>query len=117
MWRREFIKLSFAAAASPFAVQPGKPALAAELPRIMILHSGFPHRTPIHLLIEALAKLGYENSRTAKIELLGGEGDPGRLNGLVAEISSHTFCRGARLDISKLSLVRCSISSSVMASP
>ena len=54
----------------------GKPALAAEPPRITILHSGFPNRTPIHLLIEALGKLGYENSRTAKIDLLGGEGDP-----------------------------------------
>lgn len=86
MWRREFIKLSFAAAASPLAVRPGKPALAAEPPRITILHSGFPHRTPIHLLIEALAKRGYENNRTAKIELLGGEGDPSRLNGLVAGI-------------------------------
>jgi len=86
MWRRAFIKLLFASAASPF-VQAGKPALAAELPRITILHSGFPHRTPIHLLIEALAKLGYEDNRTAKIELLGGEGDPGRLNGLVAEIT------------------------------
>ena len=86
MWRREFIKLFFAAAASPFVVQSGRPALAAELPRITIFHSGFPNRTPIHLLIEALAKLGYENGRTAKIELLGGEGDPGRLNGLVAEI-------------------------------
>ena len=87
MRRREFIKLLFAAAASPFAVQPGKPAWAAELPRITILHSGFPHRTPIHLLIEALAKLGYENNRTAKIELLGGEGNPDRLNGLIAEIT------------------------------
>ena len=29
------------------------------------------------------------NNRTAKIELLGGEGDPSRLNGLVAEIGGQ----------------------------
>jgi putative tryptophan/tyrosine transport system substrate-binding protein len=86
MLRREFIKFFFATAASPFAVQLGRAALAAELPKIAILHSGFPHRTPIHLLIDALGKLGYENNRTAKIELLGGEGDSDRLNGLVGEI-------------------------------
>ena len=82
-------KLFVAAAAWPFAVLLGTPALAREPPKITILHSGFPNRTPIHLLIEALAKLGYENNRTAKIELLGGEGDPIRLNGLVAEIGAQ----------------------------
>ena len=89
MRRREFIKLFGAAAAWPFAVAAGTPALAAEPPKITILHSGFPNRTPIHLLIEALGKLGYENDRTAKIDLLGGEGDPDRLNALVAQIGAQ----------------------------
>ena len=31
---------------------------AKERPRIIILHSGFPNRTPIHLLVEALRALG-----------------------------------------------------------
>src|SRR6266404_8557735 len=86
MWRREFITLFGAAAAWPFAVSLGTPALARDPPKIIILHSGFPNRTPIHLLFEALSKLGYENSRTATIDLLGGEGDPNRLNALVAQI-------------------------------
>ena len=86
MWRREFITLFGAAAAWPFAVSLGTPALARDPPKIIILHSGFPNRTPIHLLFEALGKLGYENSRTATIDLLGGEGDPNRLNALVAQI-------------------------------
>ena len=43
--------------------------------QISILHSGFPNRTPIHLLIEALRALGYEDGNTAAIERLGGEGD------------------------------------------
>ena len=75
MRRREVLKL-LTAAAWPFAPSLGRPAWAAEPPKIAILHSGFPNRTPIHLLIEALAKLGYENNRTAKVDLLGGEGDP-----------------------------------------
>ena len=31
---------------------------------------GFPKRTAIHKLFEALGKLGYENDRTATIDLL-----------------------------------------------
>src|ERR1700704_321644 len=61
-------------------------ARAQQRVRIVILHSGFPNRTPIHQLFEALGKLGLENGRTATIELLGGEGDPKRLNALVAQI-------------------------------
>jgi putative tryptophan/tyrosine transport system substrate-binding protein len=86
MRRREFITFFGAAAALPFAVSLGTPAVARDPPKITILHSGFPNRTPIHLLVEALGKLGYENGRTATIDLLGGEGDPNRLNALVAQI-------------------------------
>ena len=38
------------------------PACAAEPPKITILHSGFPNRTPIHLLIEALARRAIRGS-------------------------------------------------------
>jgi putative ABC transport system substrate-binding protein len=58
-------------------------------PHISILHSGFPHRTPIHLLLEALASLGYENGRTAQIEVLGGEGNIDRLNAHVAHLAAQ----------------------------
>jgi putative ABC transport system substrate-binding protein len=64
-------------------------ARAQQRVRIVILHSGFPNRTPIHQLFEALGKLGLENGRTATIELLGGEGDPNRLNALVAQIGAE----------------------------
>jgi putative tryptophan/tyrosine transport system substrate-binding protein len=63
------------------------PALAA-VKQIAILHSGFPDRTPIHLLIEALRALGYDNGNTATLELLGGEGDAKRLEMLVAVLAS-----------------------------
>jgi putative tryptophan/tyrosine transport system substrate-binding protein len=82
MRRREFV-------AGLLAVSLGKPTLARERSSIIILHSGFPNRTPIHLLFEALGKLGYENSRTATIDLLGGEGDPNRLNALVAQLGAQ----------------------------
>ena len=65
----------------------GTPALAA-VKQISILHSGFPNRTPIHLLIDALRELGYEDGSTAAIELLGGEGDAKRLEMLVAGLAS-----------------------------
>src|SRR6187455_669390 len=89
MRRRDLVRLFSAATAWTAGTLLGTLALAKEQSKITILHSGFPNRTPIHLLIEALAKLGYENDRTAKIELLGGEGDPSRLNGLVAEIGGQ----------------------------
>jgi putative ABC transport system substrate-binding protein len=89
MRRREFITLFGAAATWPLAVSLGTPTLAREPSKIIILHSGFPNRTPIHLLFEALSKLGYENDRTAAIDLLGGEGDPNRLNALVAQIGAQ----------------------------
>jgi hypothetical protein len=77
MRRRDLITFFGVAAAWVIGSALQTPACAAEPPKITILHSGFPNRTPIHLLIEALAKLGYEDNRTAKIDLLGGEGDPG----------------------------------------
>ena len=66
---------------------PHPPALAEERPRIAILHSGFPNRTPIHLLFEALGRLGYEHGRTATIDLHGGEGNADRLSALVTQLS------------------------------
>jgi len=84
MRRREFIALlgSTAALWAPAA-------RADKLYRIVILHSGFPRRTPIDHLFDALRERGYEDGRTAKIELLGGEGDPDRLNALIADIASE----------------------------
>ncbi|MGB8615456.1 MAG: hypothetical protein WCD60_28080 [Pseudolabrys sp.] len=55
---------------------------------ISILHSGFPERTPIHVLIEALRAFGHENGTTAVIEVLGGKGDAGRLGTLVNGIAA-----------------------------
>jgi putative ABC transport system substrate-binding protein len=65
------------------------PALAQERQRISILHSGFPYQTPIHFMFEALRALGYENDRTATIDLLGAEGDPDRLSALVAQLAAQ----------------------------
>lgn len=86
MRRREFIGLCGLATASSFASSLKTTAFAKDLPKIVVLHSGFPNRTPIHQLFEALSKLGYENNRTATIDLMGGEGDADRLNVLVAQI-------------------------------
>ena len=84
MKRREFITLLGGAVAAWPVV-----ARAQQHRRISILHSGFPNRTPIHLLFAALRTLGYEDGRTAVIELLGGEGDPSRLNALVAKLAAQ----------------------------
>jgi putative ABC transport system substrate-binding protein len=61
-------------------------AVAQRRPRIAILHSGFPHRTPIEQLYAALRDLGHEHGRTADIELLGAEGDPDRLTSFVVKL-------------------------------
>jgi len=82
MRRRDFIAWLLAA---PLATR----ALAQERPRISILHSGFPNRTPIHRLFERLRELGYDNGRTAAIELLGAEGDSERLTALVARLAAE----------------------------
>jgi putative ABC transport system substrate-binding protein len=83
MRRRRFIRLCGVALAWPTAARAQQPR------RIGILHSGFPDRTPIHVLFAALRTLGYEDGRTAAIELLGGEGDPDRLNTLVAKLAAQ----------------------------
>jgi putative ABC transport system substrate-binding protein len=83
MRRRQFISLCGVALAWPTAARAQQPR------RIGILHSGFPDRTPIHVLFAALRTLGYEDGRTAAIELLGGEGDPDRLNTLVAKLAAQ----------------------------
>jgi putative ABC transport system substrate-binding protein len=83
MRRRELVALlGGAAAIAPFA------AHSQARHRISILHSGFPNRTPIHRLYEALRALGHEHGRTAAIELLGGEGDADRLATLVAKLAA-----------------------------
>jgi putative ABC transport system substrate-binding protein len=82
MRRRTFIAGLLAASSSTAA-------RALERARIAILHSGYPNRTPIHLLLKALSNLGYEDRRTAAIEILGGEGDPIRLNTLVADLATR----------------------------
>jgi putative tryptophan/tyrosine transport system substrate-binding protein len=79
MRRREFV-------AGLFATAIAAAAEAETPPRISILHSGFPNRTPIHLLLQALAALGYENGRTAAIDLHGAEGDPDRLRAIVGTL-------------------------------
>jgi putative ABC transport system substrate-binding protein len=80
MRRRDLIAWLLAA---PLAAR----ASAQDRPRISILHSGFPNRTPIHRLFEALRALGYENDHTATIDLLGAEGDTDQLNVFVAQLA------------------------------
>ena len=76
MRRRDF--LIGAAMALPL------PAEAQQRQRISILHSGYPRRTPIKLLFDALGKLGYDE---AEIDLQGGEGDSSRLKALVDQLA------------------------------
>src|SRR5882724_6483978 len=82
MKRREFIRLLGGAAAGAWAF----PASTQQRPRISILHSGFPKRTAIHLLFEALGKLGYGDT---DIDVLSGEGDPVRLKALVNQLGAQ----------------------------
>jgi len=86
MRRREAI-IFLGGAAATWRLLPR--ALAKEGPRISILHSGFPNRTPIHLLFEALQTLGYEQGRTATIDLYGAEGDSARLTTLVGQLAAQ----------------------------
>ena len=82
MKRRELVRLLVGAAAGAWAF----PASTQQRPRIGILHSGFPKRTAIHLLFEALGKLGYGDT---DIDLLSGEGDPVRLKSLVNQFGAR----------------------------
>ena len=77
MRRREFVAglLAASAGARRGAAADRRPA------------RGFPNRTPIHLLFEALGQLGYEHGRTATIDLHGGEGNLDRLSALVTQLS------------------------------
>jgi putative tryptophan/tyrosine transport system substrate-binding protein len=86
MRRREFVILFGWAAAWPFAAQAQQ---IGTVRRISILHSGFPLRTRVRLLIEALRTLGYDDGKTATIELLGGEGDAVRLKTLAATLAAQ----------------------------
>ena len=89
MRRRQLLRL-FGGAAIAWPLPPlATIAHAQKRPRIAILHSGFPNRTPIHLLLEALRALGYEDGSTATIELLGGEGNADRLSALIAHLAAQ----------------------------
>lgn len=83
MRRREFVTLFLATAFAPLALAQKRPAIA-------VLHSGYPKRTPIEHLFDALRQLGYESGRSANIELLGGEGDPARLKTLVTRLAAQS---------------------------
>src|SRR5215510_1355879 len=87
MKRREFIILLGGSTAAAWRLAPY--AFALDLPRISILHSGFPNRTPIHVLFEELRALGYEQGRTATIDLYGAEGDSARLSTLVDQLANQ----------------------------
>ena len=86
MRRRDFVTLLGCAAAWPFTAQAQQ---TAGLRRISILHSGFPLRTRVRLLIEALRALGYDDGKTSTIELLGGEGDAVRLKALAVALAAQ----------------------------
>ena len=89
MRRRAFIALLGTAATAMLCVAKGIPAAAQGRPHIGILHSGFPNRTPIQQLYAELSALGYEDGRTADIELLGAEGNDERLRILVQQLGAE----------------------------
>ncbi len=83
--RRLFVAASGAATAWPLAART-----QTRTPRrIVVLHSGYPLRTPIARLFNGLRALGYEDGKSATIELLAGEGDPQRLREIVARIGAQ----------------------------
>jgi putative tryptophan/tyrosine transport system substrate-binding protein len=86
MRRRVALSLLAGALAAPASARL---ALAQTGPRIVILHSGWPDRSPTHILIQYLRELRYEDGRTAKIEIYGAEGDPARLATLVGRIAAQ----------------------------
>src|SRR5215212_2902610 len=90
-------------------------AVAQQRSRIAILHSGFPHRTPIEQLYAALRDLGHEHGRTAEIELLGAEGDPGRLTSFVAKlVQEHPEVTIAVTSPAALALKRANVTTPVV---
>ena len=86
MRRREFI-IALGGTAVAWRLIPR--AFAADPPRVSILHSGFPDRTPIHVLFEELRSLGYEQGHTAMIDLYGAEGDSVRLTSFVEQLAKQ----------------------------
>jgi putative ABC transport system substrate-binding protein len=83
-------RVALALLAAPLvALAAANRASAQTGPRIVILHSGWPDRSPTHILIEYLRELGYEDGRTARIEIYGGEGDPALLTVLVDRIAAQ----------------------------
>jgi ABC-type uncharacterized transport system substrate-binding protein len=84
--RRAFIVLLGTVAAAAIGASS---ASAERRPRISILHSGFPNRAPVQYLFEELRALGYEEGRTAEIEVLGAEGNAVRLRMLVERLRAE----------------------------
>jgi ABC-type uncharacterized transport system substrate-binding protein len=87
--RRRFICLLGATATAAPLMGNSIVAATEGRPHISILHSGFPNRTPIQYLFSELRALGYEDGRTAKIELLGAEGNEGRLKEFVERLEAE----------------------------
>lgn len=86
--RREFIGLLGATVVALVIVNP-IPLSAEGRPHISILHSGFPNRAPLQYLFAELRALGYDDGRTADIELLGAEGNEERLRTLVEQLGAE----------------------------
>jgi putative tryptophan/tyrosine transport system substrate-binding protein len=87
--RRLLSMLGGSAVSLSVAASPRQAPAQEKRRRISIIHSGFPDRTPIHLLFEALQARGYANGASATIDLLGAEGDPERLKSLVAQLATQ----------------------------
>src|SRR5262249_3904711 len=56
--------------------------------RITVLHSGFARLAPLHLLVQHLGRLGWEDGRSATIAIHGAEGSRERLTSLVHQIAA-----------------------------
>ncbi|HEV2549351.1 MAG TPA: ABC transporter substrate-binding protein [Stellaceae bacterium] len=90
MRRRTFIALfGPATATAALLIAGATPTSAQGRPHISILHSGFPNRSPVQYLFAELRALGYEDGRTAEIELLGAEGNEERLRMLVEHLGAE----------------------------
>jgi ABC-type uncharacterized transport system substrate-binding protein len=87
--RREFIHMFGSATAAALFIANPIFAWAEGRPHISILHSGFPNRAPLQYLFAELRALGYEEGRTAEIELLGAEGNEEHLRMLVEHLGAE----------------------------